>query len=317
MQKTNIWLDSDPGIDDAVAFAMAAASSDRLNLVGITAVSGNQSSDRVTRNALALSSMLGMGDVPVVRGARKPLLKQVADAADFHGKSGLGDFIPPVTDKQVADTTNGLLYMYRRIMALPAGELITLVPTGPLTDIALLIKAFPEVITRIERIVLMGGSSIGGNVSERAEFNIWADPEAAQIVMHSGIPLVMCGLDITLKCGLTKPQIASLLASDNFILNAYGQMLSFYANVPGNEEVPLVAIHDAVTIIYLTNPELFTGKFVTVEVDCSNGDGNGETACRDVTIDKDYAVFMLNDVNLTAFQDVLLAKLNLLATQDK
>ncbi|KRM55150.1 nucleoside hydrolase [Lacticaseibacillus sharpeae] len=307
----NIWLDSDPGIDDAVAFAMAAASSDELNVLGITAVSGNQSSDRVTRNALRLSAMLGMDDVPVVRGAREPLIKKVADAAEFHGESGLGHFTAPATAKTVA-AKNGLLYMAVSILSLPAEQKVTLVPTGPLTDIALLLKTFPDVRERIERIVFMGGSSIGGNVTDKAEFNIWADPDAAQIVLHSGIPTVMCGLDITLQCGLTKPQIAALLADTDPIKNAYGQMLSFYANVPGNEEEPLVAIHDAVTIIYLTHPELFGGKFVTVDVDCGKGAGNGETICTDAHIDADNAVYMLNEVDLPAFQRVLLGKLDTL-----
>ncbi|WP_155287137.1 nucleoside hydrolase [Lacticaseibacillus zhaodongensis] len=312
MQQTNIILDSDPGIDDAVAFAMAAASREQLNLMEITAVSGNQSSARVSRNALRLSSLLGLEDVPVVRGATEPLIKPVSAAADFHGESGLGDYVAPATSKPLA-APNGILFMRNQIMALPAGEQVTLVPTGPMTDIALLLKTFPEVQSRIEQIVFMGGSSIGGNTSDVAEFNVWADPEAAQIVLHSGLPCVMCGLDITLQCGLTKKQIATLLASADPILNAYGQMLSFYAHVPGQEDVDLVAIHDATTIIYLTNPELFGGKYVTIDVDCSDGAGRGETICKDAAVDDDDAVYLLNTVQLAAFQKVLLGKLDALA----
>ena len=190
MEKINIWIDCDPGIDDAVALAMAAASRDRLHILGISTVAGNQTSDRVTGNALKLASFLGMDDVPVVRGARGPLVREVEPAGDIHGATGLGNCELPATTKQTA-SESGIFYMYSRIMELPEEEKVTLVPTGPLTNIALLLRTFPQVQARIEKIVLMGGSSSGGNVTPAAEFNIWADPEAAQMVFAAGLPTVM------------------------------------------------------------------------------------------------------------------------------
>lgn len=186
------------------------------------------------------------------------------------------------------------------IMELPEDEKITLLPTGPLTNIALLLMLFPEVKEKIEEIVLMGGSSNGGNVTPKAEFNIWADPEAAKVVFSSGLSIVMCGLDVTLKCGLDCEQIEELKNSDNSVRNAYGEMLGFYADKRGGQ----VAIHDAVTVLYLTNPELFDGVYVDVTVDCSE-ENRGMTVC-----EKNAPVYMLNEVNTSEFQKVLLEKLN-------
>ena len=158
MNKTNIWIDCDPGIDDAVALAMAAASRNQLNILGISTVAGNQTSDRVTGNALKLTTFFGMDDVPVVRGARGPLVRPVEPAEDIHGADGLGGCGLPETEKKTA-SESGIFYMYSRIMGLPEGETVTLVPTGPMTNIALLLRTFPEVKERIGRIVFMGGSS--------------------------------------------------------------------------------------------------------------------------------------------------------------
>lgn len=311
MEKINIWIDCDPGIDDAVALAMAAASRDRLHILGISTVAGNQTSDRVTGNALKLASFFSMDDVPVVRGARGPLVREVEPAGDIHGATGLGNCELPATTKQTA-SESGIFYMYSRIMELPEGKKVTLVPTGPLTNIALLLRTFPQVQARIEKIVLMGGSSSGGNVTPAAEFNIWADPEAAQMVFAAGLPTVMCGLDVTLKSGLDNGQIEELCRSRHKVEQACGQMLAFYLDTTRHEgEENMVAIHDAVTILYLTNPELFSGRNVSVSVDCSWDEERGRTIC---TADgQEQKVYLLDQVNLPEFQRVLLAKLRSLS----
>ena len=322
MKQRNIWIDCDPGIDDAVALAMAAASRDQLNILGISTVAGNQISDRVTGNALKLASFLGMEDVPVVRGARGPLVRPVEPAGDVHGSTGLGDCQLPAATKQTA-SESGIFYMYTRIMELPAGEQVTLVPTGPLTNIALLLGPFPEVRQRIEQIVLMGGSSSGGNVTPAAEFNIWADPEAAHMVFGAGLPIAMCGLDVTLKSGLDGAQIKKLCQSDRKVEQACGQMLSFYLNTTRHEgEENMVAIHDAVTILFLTDPDLFSGKNAAVQVDCSWGENRGRTICAECPdagvvgtgdaaedLSLSAPVYLLDQVNLPEFQRVLLSKL--------
>lgn len=276
--RKNIWLDTDPGIDDAVAFAVLIANRDKLNICGISSVAGNQTSDRVTTNALKLTEFLGAEDIPVVRGAREPLLREPVDAGDVHGKSGLGYLELPAPKKQLA-AENGIPYMSDVIMGLPEGEKITFMPIGPLTNIALLIKTFPEVKERIEEIVLMGGAAVGGNITPTAEFNIWEDPEAAKIVFNSGVPIVMCGLDVTHQCGLTRQQVKELWESNGRVQHAYGEMLAFYFDSPAYKNSDRVYIHDATTAIYVTNPELFSGRKMCVNVDCSEGFNRGMTVC--------------------------------------
>ena len=304
-------MDCDPGIDDAVALACAAASRDSLQICGISTVAGNQTSERVTNNALKLASFLDMEDVPVVRGARGPLVRTVIAPSDhIHGKTGLGDCELPQTAKELA-SDNGLLFLRDTILALPERENITLVPTGPLTNIALLLKTFPEVRPRIEQIVLMGGSSIGGNRTASAEFNIWVDPEAAKIVFDSGLPIVMCGLDITRQCGLTREQIGTLSVGDTPKMRAYGEMLQFYCDSIVYAGHEIISIHDAATILYLTHPELFAGIRLSVDVDCTDSINRGMTVCdkRGGLEPEQANVLLLDRIDEIGVQDVIMEKL--------
>ncbi len=313
-KKTDIWIDCDPGIDDAIALAMAASARDQLNLLGISTVAGNQSTELVTDNALKLAAFFGIKEVPVVRGAAGPLVRTGEPAAHVHGQTGLGNYRLPPTTKRL-DSESGIYYMYQSIMDRPGEKKVPLVPTGPLTIIALLLRTFPEVKKRIERIVFMGGSSVGGNVTPTAEFNIYSDPEAAQIVCHCGLPLIMCGLDVTRKSGLTRQQIKTLLESGSGVEQACGQMLSFYLDNAPDASCDMVPIHDAVTILYLTDPELFSGRDVTVEVDCAPVKGRGTTICRDRKPDGEEVeipVYLLNQVDALGFQNVLLQRLKTL-----
>lgn len=309
MEKRNIWIDCDPGIDDALALAVAAASRDTLKLHGISTVAGNQVIDLVTDNALRLRSFLSMDEVPVVRGAAGPVMRVAQVAGDVHGENGLGNIWLPETEGNLA-ADNGLLFMRNVLMNLPKEEKMTLVPIGPLTNIGLLFKTFPEVKEKIDEIVLMGGSSIGGNVTAAAEFNIWEDPEGAQIVFDAGIPIVMCGLDLTSHCGLDREQVATLLNKEGVIENTYGKMLNFYFNTPMYRDKELVCIHDAATILYLTNPEMFKGIYTSVQVDCTTDINRGVTVCdRRTEQQRNDIVFMLNGVDEEKFQKVLLEKL--------
>lgn len=276
--RRNIIIDADPGIDDAVAFALAASHQDQLNILAITTVAGNQSLKRVTGNALKLTSFLGLEHVPVASGIDAPLIREPISAPHIHGSTGLGDCQLPETDRTVV-STNAVSYMAERILSLPMGEKVTLVPIGPLTNIALLLKVYPQVKDRIDSICLMGGAAVGGNVTVTAEFNIWEDPEAAQIVFASGLPIVMCGLDVTNHCGFDKEQVCQLLDSQNPIAHAYGEMIDFYFRSLADRGSAGVAVHDAVTITYLLHPEWFITKKAYVEVDCSEGKNRGMTVC--------------------------------------
>ena len=271
----NIIIDCDPGVDDAVALALASAFQDRLRLLAITTVAGNQTLERVTRNALDLAALLRL-EAPVASGCGAPLIRQKETAADVHGPTGLGDCRLPRSDRAPA-SENAVAFLRDTILALPKGERVTLLPIAPLTNIALLLKTFPEVTAKIDQICLMGGGLNGGNVTPTAEFNIWADPEAAQMVFSAGIPIVMCGLDATMEGGLTRPQVTGLLQGGGPVSGYFGQMLDFYFRCASYRGREVVAIHDATTILYLLYPDLFPTVTCPVSIDCSEGMNRGMT----------------------------------------
>lgn len=303
MKKRKIWIDCDPGIDDAFAISLAAACQDQLEILGISTVAGNQSIERVTENARKLTAFLGIPQVPVAQGSVCPLVREMISAAHVHGSTGLGDCCLPETEKKVV-SENGILYLAKALLSLPEGEQVTLVPIGPLTNIALLFRTFPEVREKIEGICLMGGAAVGGNVTATGEFNIWEDPEAAQVVFSSGIPLVMCGLDVTGRCGLNREHAKQLLESKSPVQKALGEMVSFYLKSPAYQNKSQAAIHDAVTITYLLHPEWFEGKAMHVEVDCSEGKNRGMTVCDFRTsAEGDYPVTVLLDVEAERVQE--------------
>lgn len=287
----NIWIDTDPGIDDALALAMAAASKKQIHVIGISSCGGNSSLETVTENALRLSSFLGLDDAVVVRGAAVPLVRKKRDAEAVHGANGLGNVEIPETDKKAIEESP-FLAIRNKIMEVEGK--ITFVTLAPLTNVATLLRAFPELKNKIEKIVMMGGSAGPGNDTPYAEFNIWGDPEAAHIVYNSGLPIVMCGLDVTTICGMTREAVADLVASDDELLNIYGRMMDFEFNQPYYINEPLLGIHDATTILYLRFPELFGGVQSTVKVDCSERETVGQTVC---TEDPNGNVLLLNQVD--------------------
>jgi purine nucleosidase len=197
--STPIILDCDPGIDDALAIAFATASPE-IDLVGITTVAGNVGLDKTTANALAVASFVGAPDVPVTPGSAAPLLRPALHAGHVHGDSGLGGAVLPAPARSAEDG-HALDYLLREAAAGP-GE-VTLVATGPLTNIALALRREPRLSAWVRDFVIMGGSASRGNVTPAAEFNIWADPEAAAIVFSAGWTVRMIGLDVTLRARAT------------------------------------------------------------------------------------------------------------------
>lgn len=306
MERKNIIMDCDPGIDDAVAMCLVAANQDRLKLHGVVAVSGNLGIDQVTENALRLTSFLGL-DVPVARGSEGPLLREIVLADDVHGKNGVGECTLPKTDKKTVKES-GVLFLYQTIMGLPEGEKMTLVPTGPLTNIALLLRAFPEVKSRIEEICFMGGAAIGGNCTPKAEFNVFADPEAAAIVVESGVPVTMCGLDVTSQSGFDKEQVKRMCESTGRVSRMAGNMMLYYLGTEVYRGRDFVSIHDAVTFMYLLHPELYTAQKMRVRVDCSEGLNRGMTVCdlRRRPEESWPEISVLMDTDAQKFQEYLL-----------
>ena len=263
--STRILLDCDPGHDDAIALFLALASPE-LELLGVTTVAGNQTLDKTTANAIRLLDAVDRPEIPVAAGADRPFVRQRYVAAYVHGESGLdGPELPPPSREPdgrhavelLADTLDG------------ADRPITLVPTGPLTNIALLLALHPGIEHRIERVVLMGGAIAEGNVTPAAEFNIWADPEAARRVFESGLDLTMVGLDVTHRALVGEPEAERMRAAGRAgaivadLLGFYGR---FHREQYGWAGSP---IHDAVAVAYVAQPGLLETKHRHVDVDCS------------------------------------------------
>lgn len=275
-EKIKVIMDCDPGIDDGIALAYAAAHQDEIELLAVTTFAGNQTIDKVTKNALELVDFYGL-KVPVARGQERPLVKEVIHAEEFHGETGLGHCVLPETGTKAA-SDNAVFFIREILDDLPEGQQVTFIETAPMTNLALLLRVFPEVKDMIRRIVFMGGAVKGGNVTPAAEFNIYADPEAAKIVFEAGIPLVMCGLDATMKCNLTRNQIMKLCQSGNPVARACGDMAGYVLENSSKYRC-VASIHDAVPFMYLLHPEFFKMEKAILDVDCSDGAGRGAMLC--------------------------------------
>ena len=261
MKKKPIIIDTDPGIDDAVAIAVALYDKS-LDVRLITTVHGNVGLKKVTRNALKLLHFFNK-EIPVAAGSDRPLLREVIDASEIHGESGLDGYEFEEPDEHLLESEHAVNAMYREIME--SDEKITLVPIGPLTNIALLIRLYPEVVNHVKEIVLMGGSASRGNASPTAEFNILADPEAAKIVFHSSIPLVMLGLDIGEKAKIYNEDSEKIKQ-----LNKTGQMIhSLFQHYRGGTMQTGLTMYDSTAIGYLIQPEMYhtVDAYVDIEVD--------------------------------------------------
>ncbi len=318
--RKNIWIDTDPGIDDAIAISAACAASDRLNLLGISTVAGNQTIEKVTLNAMWLTDLLGRCQCPVIRGADRPLIRTLQPAGHIHGEHGLG-YITPGEIRRKLTSDRGASAIYQGMQALPEGEMLTLVTIGPLTNIALLVRAFPDICERIDRIVCMGGSTREGNRTATAEFNIWEDPEAAEIVFRSGIPVVMCGLDVTMQC-LLEVEDVKALEEGSPIQKQLGRMLRFYLETVAYKEKGCVAMHDSATVMFLLFEEMFSGEYHQMHVSCT------EDTCRGMTVvcdgeftygapDEKPNVYVVKKVDSRRFRKELMALLLSLGEAEK
>jgi len=270
---TDIILDCDPGHDDAIALLLALGSPE-LNLLGVTTVSGNQTLEKTTANAIRVLDYVGRDGVPVAAGADRPLVRDRHVAAEVHGETGLDgpDLPPPARQPEPAHAIDWIATTLR---GHPTP--VTLVPTGPLTNIALLLAHYPELAGRVERIVLMGGAIGEGNVTPAAEFNIWADPEAAHRVFTSGIDLTMVGLDVTHRALLGAPDVARLRSSGKagtLVADLFEFYVQFHRRRYGWEGAP---VHDAVAMAHVIDNGLLTTEHVGVVVDTGPELSRGRT----------------------------------------
>ncbi|MFM5355730.1 pyrimidine-specific ribonucleoside hydrolase RihA [Aeromonas veronii] len=270
-----VILDCDPGHDDAIALILALASPE-LDVLAVTTSAGNQTPDKTLNNTLRILTLLGRDDIPVAAGAPKPLARELIIADNVHGESGLDG--PKLPDPAfVPQAMTGIELMARCLRESP--QPVTLVPTGPLTNIALLLAAHPELKGKIARIVLMGGAAGAGNWTPAAEFNIYVDPEAADMVFKSGIPITMCGLDVTHEAQVMDEDIERVRAITNPVAQCVAGLLDFfmiYHRDPkwGFAGAPL---HDPCTIAWLLAPELFHGVECRVDIETSGGHTVGMT----------------------------------------
>ena len=267
LNRPRVVLDCDPGVDDAIALMCALAPGRSFELVGVSAVAGNMPLDVTLSNARTLTAFLGNSDLPVRAGADRPLVREpTQDAIDIHGGNGLGGWTGP----RVATDTDPQSAVDFIVSACRAGP-VTLGPIGPLTTIAHLFQQAPQVTDSIDRIVLMGGAAfVPGNVTSAAEFNIWADPDAAAIVFAAPVPKVMIGLDVTLQVAADDAWIDALSASGGRCGMAAAEMLRGYKSRSK-------ALHDPCVPVYLDRPELFSGQRCRVHVVTETGDTYGRT----------------------------------------
>ena len=275
MSPKPVILDMDPGHDDAVALMMACGAPE-LDVWAVTTVAGNATLPNTTRNALRVLSLIGRTEIPVAAGAAKPLERELHTAENIHGESGLdGPEIPEATfgaDERgavdlIADTLRG------------SPEPVALIPVGPLTNIAAFLREHPDLKEKISHVSFMGGSMGLGNTTPAAEFNVYVDPEAAREVFESGLPITMCGLDVTHQAGAGKAErerLRSIGGVGGVVVGFLEFFAAAYERVLGFDAPPL---HDPVAVAAVLEPGLLTTKSMNVGVECEGGLTRGETVC--------------------------------------
>ncbi|MFC6687623.1 nucleoside hydrolase [Jhaorihella thermophila] len=310
MSARKIIIDTDPGQDDAVAILLALASPEEIEVLGITAVAGNVPLPLTARNARIVCELARRRDVPVFAGCAAPLKRPLVTAEHVHGKTGLdGPVLPepamPLQDAHAVD------FIVDTVRGLPEGE-VTLCPLGPLTNVAMALRKAPDIAGRLREIVLMGGAYFEvGNITPAAEFNIYVDPEAAEIVFRSGVPLTAMPLDVTHKALVTRPRNEAFRALGTPVGVAVAEMTDFFERFDrekyGSAGAPL---HDPCVTAFLIRPELFSGRHINVEIETQSDLTRGMTVADwwGVTDRAPNATFM-GDVDADGFFALLTERL--------
>ena len=309
-----IILDCDPGHDDAVAIMLAAASSE-IEILGITCVGGNVGLDNTVNNALKVCTLIERKDLKIYSGARKPMHYDLFTAEYVHGKTGLDKKGEPiiVSSEYKVEEQNAIDFIVDTCKA--STDQIYLCPTGPLTNIALSLQKDPSIKEKIKEIVFMGGAAMClGNTTPSAEFNIYVDPHAANIVLNSGIPLTMMGLDVTHQVNVNKNIINSMNENNNKSSKFFGELMEFYTifhkKLYETEDTPL---HDPCVIAYLLDPSIFQGKLVNVIVEENSELTRGETIVDWLGVTKRKPnCFVIDNANDKKFFELLKNKLSTL-----
>ncbi len=309
MGKIPVIIDCDPGHDDAIAL-MVAFASDKLDVKGVTIVAGNQTLEKTTSNALKIISFLGV-DVPVAVGASGPMFQELEPAGEIHGASGMdGPQLPEPTIKPVDKSAIELM----EEIICSSKEPVTIVPMGPLTNVAGFFLACPHLIKKVDRISLMGGGAMHGNTTPSAEFNIWQDPEAANIVFSAGVPITMHGIDNTRRGYVTDEEIETFRQSGR-VGKLAAELMDFFTKFTRKKGLPF-SIHDANAIAWVIDPSIYTTVEGHVQVDLVGGLTRG---CTVVDIRGSWAKKMRAgkpvtdvavDVDRTRFVELLIKSFN-------
>ena len=310
MAPRKIIIDTDPGQDDAVAILLALASPEDIDLLGITAVAGNVPLSLTEKNSRIVCELAGKPDTLVFAGCDAPMHRKLVTAEHVHGKTGLDG--PQLDDpKMPLQTQHAVDYIIDTLRTQPEGT-VTLCPIGPLTNIATAFEKAPDIIPRIQEIVLMGGAYFEvGNITPAAEFNIYVDPEAAKIVFDSGVPLVVMPLDVTHKALTTKNRIDAFRAMGTKVGDMVAAWTDFFERFDmekyGSEGAPL---HDPCTIAYLIDSSLFTGRKINVEIEVESELTLGMTVADwwGVT-DREPNALFVGDLNAEGFYALLADRL--------
>jgi inosine-uridine nucleoside N-ribohydrolase len=274
--KHKIILDCDPGHDDAIAILLAAHHPE-VDLLAITTVSGNQSVDKTTHNALKVCTLANIRNVPVARGMERPLVRPPKHAPDIHGESGMDG--PHIPEPDIEPVRQHAVDLITDLLMNSDGD-ITLVPTGPLTNIATALQYEPAIIPRIKAISLMGGAIGLGNRTPAAEFNILADPEAAAIVFASGCPITMTPLEVTHQALATDAVLNRLRAANRPVATFAADLLGFFGNTYRNEYgFPAPPVHDPCAVAIVIDPTIVRSHLMHVEIETKGEWTSGRTVC--------------------------------------
>ncbi|MFL5996070.1 MAG: nucleoside hydrolase [Streptomyces sp.] len=272
-QPIPVIIDCDTGVDDALALLFAVRHPG-IDLRAVTCVAGNTDVDGVVRNTLTVLEQAGAGDIPVARGAARPLIEPVRAAHHVHGLDGMGDLGLPAPTRVAVDL-DAVTLLRREILASPTP--VTLIPTAPLTNIALLLRTHPDVVRNIERIVFMGGAVATGNATPVAEFNVWHDPEAAAVLLTAGVPITMYGLDVFERVIVPAADVQRLRASSEPSLRMAGELLAHRDPATSGDPTPTGGLGDAGAVCAVVDPEGLTTELLPVEVSLAPGPTRGQT----------------------------------------
>ncbi|WP_342362842.1 nucleoside hydrolase [Terrarubrum flagellatum] len=305
-----IIIDTDPGQDDAVAILLALASPEELDVRAIVAVAGNVPLSFTALNARKIVELAGRSDVPVYAGCDRPIVRALRTAEHVHGKTGLNG--PDLPEPKIQlQKQHGVDYLIDALRAAPSGE-ITLCLLGAATNLALAMRKAPDIAGRIAEIVWMGGAYFEvGNITPAAEFNIFIDPEAADIVLNSGVPITMMPLDVTHQCLSTAARIARFHALGNRVGAAVAEMLSFSERFDRNKyQWDGAPLHDPCVTAYLLRPDLFRGRRINVSVEMEGKLTAGMTVADWWRVtDRPANVMFMREVDADGFYDLLAERL--------